>query len=176
MDMEREAKSSLIKSLFTYERVLLNCGYILGEEEISLSETQVTSHSHYKTQESLRKDVSDRSLTNLQELNCQESLQNDVHEVSPANGQAQNIQGNFSKDAPKMVLLHHRLPFKPQDFDLTAKFKIPKESIEDMFRKACDLLDAPYSITKVASMDERVRSVRSDDGVSPLIITLSSKN
>ena len=109
-------------------------------------------------------------------MNCQESLQNDVHEVSPANGQAQNIQGNLSKDAPKMVLLHHRLPFKPQDFDLTAKFKIPKESIEDMFRNACDLLDAPYSITKVASMDERVRSVRSDDGVSPLIITPSSKN
>ena len=39
MDMEREAKSSLIKRLFTYERVLLNCSYILDEEEISLSET-----------------------------------------------------------------------------------------------------------------------------------------
>ena len=49
-DMEREEEPRLIKRLFTYtpnERVLLNCGYILGEEEISLSETQVTSHSHY---------------------------------------------------------------------------------------------------------------------------------
>ena len=45
-----------------------------------------------------------------------------------------------------------------------------------MFRQACDVLDAPNSITKVASMDERVRKVRSDDGVSPLIITPSSKN
>ena len=90
MDMEREEEPSLIKRLFTYtpnERVLLNCGYILGEEEISLSETQVTSYSHYKTQENLREDVSDRSLTNVQKLNCQESLRNDVHEVSSENGQ-----------------------------------------------------------------------------------------
>ena len=174
MDMEREEKTSLIKRLFNYmqnERVLLNSGYILDEEEISLSETQVTSHSHYKTQEGLQKGVSDRSFTNVPELNCQESLRNDVHEVSLANKQAQNIQGNLSKDAPEMTLRHHRLPFKPEDFYLTAKFNIPKESVEDMFRNACDLLDAPNSITKVASMDERVRCVRSDDGVSPLIIT-----
>ena len=51
---------------------------------------------------------------------------------------------------------------------LTEKFNIPKESVEDMFRKACDLLDLPNSITKVASMDECVRSVQSD-GVSPLM-------
>ena len=67
--------------------------------------------------------------------------------VSSANGQTQNIQGNLSKDAPEMVFRHHRLPFKPENFDLTAKFNIPKESVEDMLRKACDLLDAP----KVAS-------------------------
>ena len=82
MDMEKEEKSRLIKRLFTYmsnEIVLLNCSYILDEEEINLSETQVTSHSHYKTREKLRKDVSDRSFTNAQELNCQESLRNDVH-------------------------------------------------------------------------------------------------
>ena len=96
--------------------------------------------------------------------------------VSSTNGQTQNIQGNLSKDAPEMVFRHHRLPFKPEDFDLTAKFNIPKESVEDMLRKACDLLDAPNSIMKVASMDECVRSVQSDDGVSPLIITQSSKN
>ena len=132
MDMEREEKSSLIKRLFTYmpnERVLLNCGYILDEEEISLSEIQVTSHYHYKTQESLRKVVSDRSLTNVQELNCQESLRNDVHEMSSANGQTQNIQGNLSKDAPEMVFRHHRLPLKPEDFDLTG-FNIPQKVLK----------------------------------------------
>ena len=93
-----------------------------------------------------------------------------------SDGLAQNIQGNLSKDAPEMALRHHRLPFKPKDFDLTAKFNEAKESVEDMFRQACDVLEAPNSITKVASMDERVRKVRSDDGVSPLIITPSSKN
>ena len=48
--MEREEKFSLITRLFTYmpnERVLLNCRYILDEEEKSSSETQVTSHSPY---------------------------------------------------------------------------------------------------------------------------------
>ena len=58
---------------------------------------------------------------------------------------------------------------------LTEKFNIPKESVEDMFRKACDLLDLPNSITKIASMDECVRSVQSD-GVSPLTVPPSSKN
>ena len=111
----------------------------------------------------------------MQKLNCEESLRNDVHEVS-SDGQAQNIQGNLSKDAPEMALRHHRLPFKPKDFNLIAKFNEPKESVEDMFRQACDVLDAPNSITKVASMDERIRKARSDDGVSPLIITPSSKN
>ena len=40
--MEKEEKSRLIKRLFTYmsnEIVLLNCSYILDEEEINLSET-----------------------------------------------------------------------------------------------------------------------------------------
>ena len=104
-------------------------------------------------------------MTNVQELNCQESLRKDVHEVSSANGQA----------VSEMVFRHHRLPFKPEDFDLTEKFNIPKESVEDMFRKACDLLDLPNSITKIASMDECVRSVQSD-GVSPLTVPPSSKN
>ena len=44
-----------------------------------------------------------------------------------------------------------------------------------MFTKACDLLDLPNSITKVASMDECVRSVQSD-GVSPLTVPPNSKN
>ena len=177
--MEREEKSSLIKRLVTYMpngSVLLNSGYILDEEEISLLETQVTSHSHYKTQERLRKVFSDRSFTNVPELNCQETLRNDVHEVSSANIQAQNIQGNLPKEALEMTLRHHRFPFKSEDFDLNATFNIPKESVEDMFRIECDLLHATNSITKVASMDEQVGSVRSDDGVSPLIITPSSKN
>ena len=93
--MDREKEFSLIKCLFTYmpnESVLLNCGYILDEEEKSFSKSQVTSHSHLKTQESSQKDVSNMSLTDAQELNCQESLQNDVHEVSSANGQVQNLQ------------------------------------------------------------------------------------
>ena len=61
---------------------------------------------------------------------------------------------------------------------MIAKFNIPKESVEDIFRKTCDLLDVPNSITKVSivSMDERVKSVQSDDDFCPLIITSSSKN
>lgn len=118
--MEREQKFSLVTCLFTYmpnETVLLNCRYKLDEEEKSSSETQVTSHSHYKTQESLRKDVPDKSLTNVHELNCQEGLQKDLHEVSSANGQAQIIQENLLKDVPKMVFRHHRPQFKPENFD-----------------------------------------------------------
>ena len=118
--MEREEKFSLVTCLFTYmpnETVLLNCRYKPDEEEKSSSETQVTSHSHYKTQESLRKDVPEKSLTNVHELNCQEGLQKDLHEVSSANGQAQIIQENLLKDVPKMVFRHHRPQFKPEDFD-----------------------------------------------------------
>ena len=94
--------------------------------------------------------------------------------MSSANGQTQNIQVNLSEDAQELLFRHHRLPFKPEDFDLTSNFNIPKKTAEDMFRKACDLLNAPNSITKVASMDERVRSVQSDDGISPIIITSTS--
>ena len=82
---------------------------------------------------------------------------------------------NLLKDVPEMVFRHHRLPFKPEDFDLTTKLSIPTERVEDMFR-GCDLLDTLNSITKVASMDERIRSVRSDDDISLLIIKPSSKN
>ena len=161
MDMEREKEFSLIKCLFTYmpnESVLLNCGYILDDEEKSFSKSQVTSHSYLKTQESSQKDVSNMSLTDAQELNCQESLQNDVHEVSSANGQVQNLQDSLLEDVPELVFRHHSFLFKPEDFDLATKFNIRKESFRDMLRKACDLLDTSNSITKVASMDECARS------------------
>ena len=69
-----------------------------------------------------------------------------------------------------MVFCHHRLSFKPENFDLTTTFNIPKQSVEDMLRKGCDFLGAPNSITKVASMDKYGRSVPSDDVVSLLII------
>ena len=99
-------------------------------------------------QESLRIDVPDKSLTNVHKLNCQEGLQKDLHGVSSANGQAQIIQENLLKDVPEMVFRHHRPQFKPENFDLTTKFNISKESVEDTCRTACDLLDGPNSSRK----------------------------
>ena len=71
---------------------------------------------------------------------------------------------------------HEKLPFSPTDFKLTSKFGIPEESVSDIFERARKLLDEPGAITKAASSDEYMRTVKSSYGPKPHLVTPSSRN
>ena len=71
---------------------------------------------------------------------------------------------------------HEKLPFSPTDFKLTSKFGIPEESVSDIFERARKLLDEPGAISKAASSDEYMRTVKSSYGPKPHLVTPSSRN
>ena len=71
---------------------------------------------------------------------------------------------------------HEKLPFSPTDFKLSSKFGIPEESVSDILERARKLLDEPGNITKAASSDEYMRTVRSSYGAIPHLVTPSSRN
>ena len=71
---------------------------------------------------------------------------------------------------------HEKLHFSPTDFKLSSKFGIPEESVSDIFERARKLLDEPGAITKAASSDEYMRTVKSSYGPKPHLVTPSSRN
>ena len=72
--------------------------------------------------------------------------------------------------------LHEKLPFSPTDLKLTSKFGVPEESVSDIFERAKRLLDEPGGITKAASSDEYIPTVKSSYGPKPHLVTPSSRN
>ena len=71
---------------------------------------------------------------------------------------------------------HEKLPFSPTDFKLTSKFGVREESVSDVFERARKLLDEPGAITKAASSDEYMGTVKSSYGPKPHLVTPSSRN
>ena len=104
----------------------------------------------------------------------------DDDEIEPQ--KADSFKANKVKDtgsnrhSRQYFCRHEKLPFSPTDFKLTSKFGIPEESISDIFERARKLVDEPGAITKAASSDEYMRTVKSSHGPKPHLVTPSSRN
>ena len=66
-----------------------------------------------------------------------------------------------------------KVPIVPSDLDID---NVPKTTISAIFSEAESLLNEKGAITKAASNDERLRTVKDKTSVQPLIVVPTSRN
>ena len=155
----------------------MNSGYLFGKEcdnedfivdsaktfSIALNATKVTSeslHPRMVRSEKFRPNVAQVSKTT-----------SSVSTISSYN------EKNTSTELLKELNVRDkRLPFLPDHFNLTERLSITSNYVSDIFENATKFLDKPGAIMVTASSDSRTQTVKSSNGIQPLIVTPSTRN
>ena len=148
-DMSKVEKDNVLKRFYSYvlnNTVLINNGYILDESTENLKELSAQKNVNVQT----------NTLIHLEREQPQRNVEQE-------------------QQLPNMER-HPKLPFKPADFKLTKEFNFPKEVAENIFSKAIKLIEEEGAITKAASSDLRMRTVKSTYGRQPQIIAPTARN